>query len=134
MATCTERSPIRSSSLTIRSADTTTRRSPATGCWSESRENAVSSTRSRARSTLSSAAMTGFGHLGVAVEEGLGGETDRRLDLAADLRQVLEDRVELVVEGFAHAGTVGGEGDQQGPDGERLVNSGQARLAEANPR
>ena len=74
-----------------------------------------------------------LGHLGVAVEQRLGGEADRGLDLAADLRQVLEDRVELVVEGFAHVATVGGEGDQQGRDGERLVNTGRARLAGERP-
>ena len=58
LATCTDRSPIRSSSVTIRSAATTTRRSPATGCWRESRENAVSSTRSRAWSMPTSALIT----------------------------------------------------------------------------
>ena len=58
LATCTDRSPIRSSSVTIRRAATTTRRSPATGCWRESSENAVSSTRSRARSISMSALIT----------------------------------------------------------------------------
>ncbi len=58
LATCTERSPIRSSSVTIRSADTTTRRSPATGCCRESSEKQVSSTFSRARSTSASLLMT----------------------------------------------------------------------------
>ena len=58
LATWTERSPIRSSSLTIRSAETIMRRSPATGCCSESSENAVSSTRSRARSIALSALIT----------------------------------------------------------------------------
>jgi hypothetical protein len=38
------------------------------------------------------------------------------------------------VEGFSHAATVSRQGDQQGPDGERLVNSGQARLTAVNPR
>ena len=64
----------------------------------------MSSTRSRARSILASAAMTGLGHLGVPVEERRGGVADRRLDLATDLGQVLEDRVELVMESFAHDG------------------------------
>ena len=58
LATCTDRSPIRSSSVTIRSAATTTRRSPATGACRESSENAVSSTRTRARSIAASALMT----------------------------------------------------------------------------
>ena len=58
LATWTERSPIRSSSLTIRSAETTTRRSPATGCWSESSAKALSSTRSRLASIARSALIT----------------------------------------------------------------------------
>ena len=58
LATCTDRSPIRSSSLTIRSAETTTRRSPATGCWRERMEKAVSSTFSRALSMSASALIT----------------------------------------------------------------------------
>ena len=58
LATWTERSPMRSSSLTIRSAETIIRRSPATGCWSESRANDVSSTRSRAASIALSLLIT----------------------------------------------------------------------------
>jgi hypothetical protein len=58
----------------------------------------------------------------------------RRLDRVADLGEVVEDRVELVVEGFAHALTVGGEGDQTGPSGERVVNTGRARRSWANSR
>ena len=58
LATWTERSPIRSSSLTIRSAETIIRRSPATGCCSDSSANDVSSTRSRAASIALSSLMT----------------------------------------------------------------------------
>ena len=58
LATCTDRSPIRSSSLTIRSAETTIRRSPATGCCSDSRDRQLSSTFSVARSISTSALMT----------------------------------------------------------------------------
>ena len=98
LATCTERSPIRSSSVTIRSAATTTRRSPATGAWRESRENAVSSTRTRASSITTSALMTRSAISAFAGQQRLGGAGDRLLDLGADRGEVVEDRLELVVE------------------------------------
>jgi hypothetical protein len=44
----------------------------------------------------------------------------------------VEDGVELLVEGFAHGHTVGGQGDQTGSSGERAVNTGPAGRAEAN--
>ena len=87
LATCTERSPIRSSSLTIRSAETTMRRSPATGCWSESSAKALSSTRSRLASMASSALMTCSAIGGVAGQQRLGGAVDRDLHLTAHGRR-----------------------------------------------
>ena len=73
LATCTDRSPIRSSSLTIRSAATTIRRSPATGCWSESSENAVLLDPLAGAVDLGVGGDDLLGDLGVAVEQGLGG-------------------------------------------------------------
>jgi hypothetical protein len=55
-----------------------------------------------------------LGGLGVAAEQGGRGSGDGRLDLRADPGEVVEDRLELVVEDFTHAQTVGSQGDQPG--------------------
>jgi hypothetical protein len=64
-----------------------------------------------------------LGHLGIAVQESLGGIADGGLHLVADAGQVTEDGVELLVERFAHAATLGAEDDRTGPRGERPVNT-----------
>ncbi len=102
LATCTDRSPIRSSSVTIRSAAMMTRRSPATGCCRLSSSNADSSTFSRARSISASSADHLLRDRGVAAHQCLGGSADRDLDLAADGGQVVEDGVELLMEDVTH--------------------------------
>ena len=86
----------------MRSAETTTRRSPATGCCSESREKQVSSIFSRAASIAGVAADDAFGHLGVTLEQRLRGVADGGLDEPADTGEVGEDGVELFVEGLNH--------------------------------
>ncbi len=102
LATCTERSPIRSSSLTIRSAATMVRRSRATGCCSERSSKADSSTRSRARSISRSALITRSAMAASPVMRAVGGEADGAVDVAADAGEVGEDLLELVVELVAH--------------------------------
>ena len=103
LATCTDRSPIRSSSLTMRSAATTVRRSPATGCWSDSSSKAASSTRSRARSISMSALITCSAMTTSPDMRDSVARRDGHLDLAADVAEVVEDALELVMELIAHA-------------------------------
>ncbi len=104
LATCTDRSPIRSSSLTMRSAATTVRRSPATGCCRESSENAFSSTALPCAVDVDVRADHLLGDLGVAGQQRLGGESYGFLDAAADAGKVVEDGIELFMEGLTHGG------------------------------
>ena len=87
-----------------------TRRSPATGCWRESREKQLSSTRSVACVDLGVGADHLLGLLGVAGQQRLGGQPHRLLDVAADDGEVAEDGVELVMEGLTHAADGTGAG------------------------
>ena len=103
MATWTDRSPIRSSSLTIRSAETIIRRSPATGCCRESSAKALSSMRSRLASMASSALITCSAVATSPVSSALVASAYGDLDLAAHLGEVGEDGIELVMEGLTHA-------------------------------
>jgi hypothetical protein len=64
-----------------------------------------------------------LGHVGVTAQESLGGIPDGGLDLLADLGQVREDRVQLLMERFTHGLTVGVESDRTGPTSERAVNT-----------
>ena len=114
LATCTDRSPIRSSSVTIRSAATTVRRSLATGCCRDSSENAVSSTRSRARSIATSALITRSAISLSPVSSASVARWTASLTWPQIVGEVDEDGVELLMEGIAHAGSLGGPHDQPG--------------------
>ena len=64
------------------------------------------------------------GGVDVAGHQRLGGLAHGDLDLPADLGQVGEDAVELVMEGLTHTGTVGSRSEQMCVVGERRVNTG----------
>ena len=94
-----------------------TRRSPATGCWSESSEKQLSSTRSVASSICGVGADDVLGLLGVAGQQRLGGQSHGVLDVAADDGEVAEDGVELVMESLTH---------REGHYGRRVTRRGHA--------
>ena len=64
-----------------------------------------------------------LGDGGVAGQQRLGGEPDRGLDVAADPGEVVEDPVELFVEGLSHAAIVGSPGTGSPTGREWPVNS-----------
>ena len=107
LATWTERSPIRSSSLTIRSAETTTRRSPATGCWSESSAKALSSTRSRLASMAWSALITSSAIAASPVSRAAVARLTAVSTWPHMSARSMKIGVELVMEGFTHGRSLG---------------------------
>ena len=103
LATCTDRSPIRSRSATIRTAATSIRRSPATGCCRASSSKApVLDVARGCASIFASSAMHLLGDAGVGGEQGRGRPADGLLDLLGHRDQVVDDRVELVEVGVTH--------------------------------